>query len=526
MTFKHPSLVSQFVASVLVLPFIITLLIGAETREALPNIVLIIADDLGIGDTGCYGASGVDTPNIDRLAARGLRFTQAYAPSSTCTPSRYALLTGEYPWRKPPKQTAILDGDAPLAITPGMPTLPVLLKRAGYATVLIGKWHLGLGDGQTPVDFNGTIKPGPIEIGFDSAFFIPATVDRVPCVFIENHQVHNLDRSDPIAVSYLKRIGSDPVGYERPELLKVGADRQHADTIVNGISRIGHMSGGRNARWVDEDIADTLTRRAIALIEANRGRPFFLHFGTHDPHVPRMPHARFRGKSRSGTRGDAIAQLDWQVGEIVAALDRHGLAERTLVLFTSDNGPVLFDGYHDRSAEDAGAHLPAGGLRGGKYLRFEGGTRVPFIAIWPGRVPVGVTPQLLSLVDILATCAALTKQPVPVTAVDSMNLLPILLGETQAQIRTNVVQHGIGNALALRAGDWKYIPANADSASGIGRGADPNDIRFAEAVVPEPLLFNLSDDPAEQRNLATTHPEKLAELSMLLAEIRGRGRAP
>jgi len=524
MTSKLTVLLARF-PFVLALALVAAPLMSAATRESLPNIVLIIADDLGFGDLGCYGASGVDTPNIDRLAARGLRFTQAYAPSSTCTPSRYALLTGEYPWRQPPKQTAILDGDSPLAITPGTPTLPVLLKRAGYATALIGKWHLGLGDGRTPVDFNGAIKPGPLEIGFDSAFFIPATVDRVPCVFIENHRVHQLDPGDPIVVSYLERIGPNPVGHEHPELLKVGADRQHADTIVNGISRIGHMSGGRKARWVDEDIADTLTQRAVSFIEANRERPFFLHFGTHDPHVPRMPHARFRGKSRSGIRGDAIVQLDWQVGEIVAALDRHKLSEQTLVLFTSDNGPVLFDGYFDESAEDAGEHTPAGGLRGAKYLRFEGGTRVPFIAVWPDRVPVGVTTQMFSLVDLMATCAALTKQPLPASAVDSLNLLPVLLAETNAQIRTNVVQHGIGNALALRSGDWKFIPANADSASGIGRGADPMDTRFIEAIVRQKLLFNLAEDPAEKRNLAATHPEKLAELSMLLAEIRGRGKS-
>lgn len=493
---------------------------AAETARP-PNIVLIIADDLGFGDPACYGGKGVDTPHIDRLAARGLRFTQAYAPSSTCTPSRYALMTGEYGWRQPPKQTAILDGDAPAAIAPDTFTLPRLLQRAGYATALIGKWHLGLGDGRTPVDFNAEIKPGPLEIGFDSAFFIPATVDRVPCVFIENHRVFQLEPQDPIAVSYLKRIGSDPVGHENPGQLKVGADRQHADTIINGISRIGHMSGGRKARWVDEDIADTITKRATDFIAANRSRPFFLHFGTHDPHVPRMPHPRFRGKSRSGIRGDTIAELDWQVGEIIAALEQHKLTDNTLVLFTSDNGPVLFDGYYDRSVEDAGAHRPAGALRGWKYLRFEGGTRVPFIAAWPGKVPRGVTPQFFSLVDLLATCAALTKQPVPAGAApDSINLLPVLLGETKSQLRTNIVQHGIGNVLALRAGDWKYIPANADASTGIGRGADPRDTRFSEAVVSQPLLFDLAADPAETKNLATERPEKLAELTQLLADIR------
>ncbi len=488
-----------------------------------PNIVIIIADDLGYGDVGCYGAKNLATPHIDRLAARGLRFTQGYAPSSTCTPSRYAMLTGEYGWRQPPKQTAILDGDAPLALTPGTLTLPALLRQSGYTTGLVGKWHLGYGDGRTAIDFNGEIKPGPLEVGFDSAFYIPATVDRVPTVFIENHRVHGLDRSDPIAVSYTSRIGTEPVGHERPELLKVPADRQHADTIVNGISRIGHMSGGRAARWVDEDIADTITRRAVSFIEQHKARPFFLLFGLHDPHVPRAPHPRFRGQSRLGIRGDTILELDWSVGEIVQALERLKIADNTLVLFTSDNGPVLFDGYFDRAAEDNGDHRPGGGLRGWKYLRFEAGTRVPMIFTWPARIRPGTTDQLFSLVDLLATAAALTGRKLPPDAGrDSLNLLPVLLGEARAPVRTQVVQHGIGNTLALRSGDWKYIPANPDTATGIGRGANPADTRFAEARIPEPLLFNLAEDPGETRNLAPRHPEKLAELAAELASIRAR----
>jgi arylsulfatase A-like enzyme len=495
---------------------------AAAPVSSRPNIVVIIADDLGYGDVSCYGATGVDTPHIDRLAARGLRFTHGYAPSSTCTPSRYAMLTGEYGWRQPPKRTAILDGDAPLAIVPGTFTLPKLLQESGYATALIGKWHLGLGDGQTAIDFNGVIKPGPLEIGFQSAFFIPATVDRVPCVFIENHRVHNLDPADPIAVSYVKRIGAEPVGHERPELLKVGADRQHADTILNGISRIGHMSGGRAARWVDEDIADVITRRAVSFIEQRRDRPFFLLFGTHDPHVPRMPHPRFRGKSRTGIRGDTIVELDESVGEIMRTLERLNLTDNTLVIFTSDNGPVLFDGYLDRSVEDNGRHRPGGGLRGWKYLRFEAGTRVPLIASWPGRVPAGATTdQMFSLVDLLATTAALTGRRLPAGAgIDSVNLLPVLLGESKSPLRTSVVQHGIGNTLALRSGMWKYIPANPDTATGIGRGADPADTRFAEALIPEPLLFNLAEDPGETKNLAGTHPDKLKELAAELQKIR------
>lgn len=498
----------------------------ASAADRPPNIVIIITDDLGYGDTGCYGGTGAPTPQIDRLAAHGLRFTKGYAPSATCTPSRYSMLTGEYAWRQPPKQTSILDGDAPLAITPGTFTLPSMLKQAGYTTGLIGKWHLGMGDGQTPIDFNGKVAPGPLKIGFDSAFYIPATVDRVPCVFIDNHRVHNLTSTDPIQVSYISRIGTVPVGHEHPELLKYGADRQHADTIMNGISRIGHMSGGKSAHWVDEDIADTLTTRAVDFIANNKAKPFFLCLGTHDPHVPRAPAARFRGKSTTGIRGDSIVQIDWMVGEVMAALEKNGLTHNTLVLFTSDNGPVLFDGYYDGATETIGTHKPAGELRGSKYLRFEGGTRVPFIAHWPGHVPAGATTdQFFSLVDILATTAALTGQTIPAKAApDSLNLLDVILGKTPAQPRDNVVEHGIGNVLAIRVGDWKYLPENANSATGIGRGADPRDTRFAEAVTPEALLFNLATDPGETINLAKKEPAKMAELAARLESIKQGGR--
>ena len=487
-----------------------------------PNIVLIIADDLGYGDLGCYGGRAIPTPNLDRLASQGLRFTHAYAPSATCTPSRYALLTGEYPWRQPPKKTSILDGDAPLALDPARPTLASFLRGQGYATGLVGKWHLGLGDGVTPIDFNQAITPGPIEIGFQEAFFIPAMVDRVPCVYIDGHRVAGLNPADPIVVSYIKRVGTDPVGHERPELLKYPADRQHADTIINGISRIGHMSGGAAARWVDEDIADVLTRRATDFIARHQAEPFFLNLGTHDPHVPRMPHPRFRGKSRAGIRGDAIVQLDWLVGEVLAALTRHGLEQNTLVLFTSDNGPVLFDGYHDGASEANGTHTPSGGLRGWKYLRYEGGTRIPLLARWPGHVPAGTTTaEMFSLLDLFATTAALLGRPLPPGAgTDGLDLADVLFGRTPKTPRTTMVQHGIGNVLALRAGNWKYIPANTDTASGIGRGADPRDQRFADAAIPAPLLFDLASDPAETTNLAEKQPAKLKQMAATLDAIR------
>ncbi len=492
---------------------------AAEVR--LPNIVVIITDDLGYGDVGCYGARNIATPRIDQLAREGQRFTQAYAPASTCTPTRYSLMTGEYAWRQPPKKTNILDGDAPLAIDTDRQTLPKLLRAAGYSTALIGKWHLGLGDGVTPVDFNGVIKPGPLEIGFDSAFYIPATVDRVPCVFIENHRVAGLDPADPIAVSYNKRIGDEPTGIERPDLLKVGADKQHANTIINGISRIGYMTGGKQARWIDEDIADVITSRAVKYIEQKHDKPFFLHVGTHDPHVPRAPHPRFRGKSGSGIRGDTILEIDWTVGEILDALERSGQAKNTLVVFTSDNGPVLFDGYYDNAKEDLKDHRPAGRLRGGKYVVYEGGPRVPMIARLPGVLAAGDKNGIVSLVDLLATCAELAGQkPDPTAGRDGVSLWPYLSGKISESPRREIVMQGISGSLALRVGDWKYIPATAEKASGMGSGADPNDTRFSDSIIHEPKLFNLAKDEGETTNLAAKEPAKLAELAARLEALK------
>lgn len=290
----------------------------ADAKDRLPNIVLIYADDLGYGDVGCYGATGIPTPNIDKLAAEGLRFTDGHCAAATCTPSRYSLLTGDYAFRNP--KAHILPGDAGMIIRPGQETLASLLKKAGYTTGVVGKWHLGLGNGN--VDWNGDIKPGPLEIGFDYSFLIPATGDRVPCVYVENHRVVGLDPNDPIQVSYRQRIDDDPVGRERPDLLKMKFSHGHDRTIVHGISRIGYMSGGQAARWKDEDMADDITRPAVKFIEENKDKPFFLYFSTHDIHVPRYPHERFRGKSESSYRGDAVVQLDWCSGELMKAVER------------------------------------------------------------------------------------------------------------------------------------------------------------------------------------------------------------
>ncbi|HVU35011.1 MAG TPA: arylsulfatase [Opitutaceae bacterium] len=491
-----------------------------------PNVIVILADDLGYGDLGCYGAKAIKTPQIDQLAAQGLRFTQAYAPASTCMPSRYSFLTGDYAWRQPPRKTSILDGDAPLSIDPGSTTLPALFQRAGYATGLVGKWHLGLGDGQTPVDWNGKVSPGPLEIGLDHAFYFPATLDRVPCVFVQDHNVVGLDPGDPISVSYLHPFPGGAIGTEHPHWLKMGADRQHSESIINGISRIGYMSGGHAARWVDEAMADTLLAQATHFIEQNRDHPFFLYYAAHEPHVPRVPGPRFRGDTDLGPRGDSIAEFDWVVGRILHTLDRLDLTKNTLVILSSDNGPILFDGYYDGAQEKNGSHEPAGGLRGWKYLIYEGGMRVPFIARWPGHIRPGESSGMICLTDLLATAADLTGQPLPPDAgIDSIDALPLLLSQPSAKARTNLVEQGISGAIALREGDWKYVPANvATQASGMGSGANPNDARFRDSIIPKTLLFNLVDDPTESHNVAADHPDKVAELARELAAIQKETR--
>ena len=481
----------------------------SAANPAKPNIILIYADDLGYGDVGCYGATRVQTPNIDRLAKEGLRFTDAHCASATCTPSRYAMLTGEYAWRK--KGTGILTGDAALIIEPNRTTMASLLRDAGYKTGIVGKWHLGLGNGG--LDWNSEIKHGPLELGFDYCFLMPATGDRVPCVYVENHRVLGLDPADPIKVSFREYIGDEPTGKKNPELLKVHPSHGHDQSIVNGVSRIGYMSGGKAARWVDEDMADAYVKKADEFIAKSEGAPFFLYFSTHDIHVPRIAHARFAGKSGLGARGDVILQLDWCVGAILATLEKRGLAENTLVILSSDNGPVVDDGYQDEAKAKLGDHKPAGPLRGGKYSIFEGGTRVPFLVRWPARVKPGVSDALICQVDFPATFAALTGQTFAAkTSPDSQNILPALLGESQTG-RAQLVEHSGG--IAIRQGPWKFIPKR------------PGQKRFTQTDTepgndPEVQLYDLAKDLGETRNIAAENPGKVQELAALLEAERTR----
>ena len=405
--------------------FYTTLLIAQQK----PNIVFIYADDLGYGDLSCYGATKIKTPHIDALAKKGIRFTNAHTSSATCTPSRYSLLTGQYAWRR--QGTGIAPGNAALIIPTDKSTLASMLQKAGYNTAAIGKWHLGLGPASGP-DWNHEIKPGPQELGFNYSFIIPATADRVPCVFVENHRVVNLDPNDTIVVSYKAPLENELTGSDHPELLKLHPSHGHDQAIVDSISRIGYMSGGKSALWKDEDIADVLTGKASEYIIQNKNKPFFLYFATHDIHVPRAPNERFAGKSGLASRGDVILQLDDCVGRITKLLDSLQLTTNTLIIFSSDNGPVVDDGYKDNAVAQLNGHTPAGIYKGGKYSNFEAGTRVPFILQWPGKITPGKTSAaLFSQLDVYASLAALTHQQVSKDAApDSFNSLPVLLGNS------------------------------------------------------------------------------------------------
>lgn len=472
-------------------------------QKELPNVVVIYVDDLGYGDVGCYGAKGVETPNIDLLATQGVKFTDAHSSAATCTPSRFSLLTGQYAFRS---KANILAGDASLIIKPGAETLPSLFKRAGYRTGVVGKWHLGLGDGN--IDWNDSIKPGPREIGFDYSFLIPATGDRVPSVYVENYHVLNLDKEDPLSVSYEEAIGSLPTGLSHPELLKQPADTQHSNTITNGISRIGYMSGATSAIWKDEDFPFVLTSKAKEFIQGSK-KPFFLYFAYHDIHVPRIPNEKFVGTSEMGPRGDVIAQMDWCTGEIIKLLKELKIDKNTWIIFSSDNGPVLNDGYEDQSVEMLGEHKPAGPFRGGKYSAFEAGTRVPTISYWPGVVKPDESDALMSQVDLMASIAALLN--IEVSDSDSENHIDAWLGKSN-QGRTVLLEES--DVLSLRKGQWKYIPASERKLDWIieKKGIE-------SGISKEDKLFNLTSDPGEEHNLAEENPEKLEELKQSLQEI-------
>ena len=442
-----------------------------------PNVVLIVADDLGYGDLSCYGADAIQTPGMDRIANEGIRFTQGFCTAATSTPSRYSVMTGRYPWT-----------NAKLIIDTEAITLPKVMKQAGYITGSVGKWHIGLGDGN--VDWNKRVYPGASEIGYDYSFIQAATNDRVPCVFLENNKVIGLEAEDPLYVDYRKNFPGEPTGKDNPELLRMHPSVGHAGSIVNGVPRIGFQKGGKAAQWRDEDMAQLFLQKAKQFVVDNKERPFFLYYGLHQPHVPRVPNERFIGKSGMGPRGDVILEADWCVDEFLKELDRLGLAENTIVILTSDNGPVLDDGYKDQAVELVGKHRPAGPLRGWKTTMYDGGVRVPFMLRWPAMVKPGVSDAFVCQMDLLASFAGLLGQTYP-DKLDSRNTLKAFLGKSKKG-REELVIEGMFN-YAYRKGDWALIPPYRKQT--------------------EYQLYNLKEDIGQKHNLADKYPKKVKELT-------------
>lgn len=489
-----------------------SLLIAAPQER--PNVVIIYGDDVGYGDVGAYGSKMIPTPNIDRLAKEGLLFTDGHCSSATCTPSRYSLLTGVHGFRD---RISILPPNAPLSISTEKLTLPKLFKQAGYTTAVIGKWHLGLGEKGKPVDWNGDVKPGPMEIGFDYSFLLPSTNDRVPCVYLDGHRVVNLDPKDPLFV------GTSPARVNRPGSTRYPDARRepkamtyyrsthgHNHSVINGIGRIGYMAGGKSALWNDETIADVFVEKAVNYISNQKKQPFFLYFASQDIHVPRAPHKRFQGKTELGYRGDAMVQFDWTTGEIMKALEANGLSENTIVIFSSDNGPVYDDGYADGTkvkksfAESDRGHDGSGIYRGGKYQIYEGGSRVPFIVRWPAKIKPGTSNALVNQIDLIASFAELLGVDLPADeAMDSRNTLDALLGKDPSGLPF-MIQEAAHAGRALRVGVWKYMVPEKKSWAGKAQPA---------------RLYNLENDPSEQHNIAEKHPEKTELMAKQLKQL-------
>jgi arylsulfatase A len=485
-----------------------------------PNVVLIFADDLGYGDLGCYGATKLKTPNIDKLAAQGRRFTDAHSASAVCTPSRYALLTGEYPHRKNLYTPVMVKGG--LVIDTGQQTIATVMKDAGYATACIGKWHLGFGAKQP--DWNGELKPGPRELGFDYYFGVPVVNSHPPFVYVENHRVVGLVPDDPFV--YGKRAKTR----EFPEKM--------------GLSVIGGADAAHEL-YDDEQVGTTLTEKAIKWVE-ERVRPgaegasaspatdpFFLYLATTNIHHPFTPHPRFKGTSQCGPYGDFVHELDWMVGEVMETLVEQRVADNTLVIFTSDNGGMFNVGGQD--AWDDG-HRLNGELLGFKFGAWEGGHRVPFIARWPGKIEAGSTSdQLISNVDMVATLAAITGVKLAeVQGRDSVNVLPALTGQPSEPLRDHLVlSPRKPTHLAVRKGKWMYIGAQGSGGfTAAKRGAHafggPAAIAYAgyensdiengklKKDAPPAQLYDLEKDLKQTRNLYREHPEVVKELKALL----------
>jgi arylsulfatase A-like enzyme len=477
-----------------------------------PNLIFILADDLGYGDMKCNSAVGkIPTPNLDRLAAGGMRFTDAHAPSAVCTPSRYGILTGRYAWRTHLKSGVLGQWDKPL-IEADRLTVPELLRQHGYHTAALGKWHLGMDwpfatpaladqltrianqDKAEPQDFDWSkpITGGPLERGFDYYFGVNAP-NYAPYAFIENDRV----------------AGPPPT--------------QRVDQTTSG--RLSQHRGPAQAGFDRQQIAPVLARKAVEWIENSAktpGKPFFLYLALTGPHSPIIPNDQFKGRSGIGDYGDWVMEMDWTVGEVMQALERTGLATNSLVIFTSDNGPENWNYEEARIFK----HYAMGPLRGVKRDTWEGGHRVPFIASWPGHIKAGVTnAEIICHVDLMATAAALVGAPLPDNAgEDSYNILPALLGQQRTSpIREATVYHGGDGKLAIRQGNWVLIDAKTG-----GANREPQWFIAERHYQPDAFpgqLYDLSQDLPQRRNLYGEHPEMVARLKALLEQYKTEGRS-
>jgi arylsulfatase A len=458
-----------------------------------PNIIFIMADDLGYGDLGCYGSTQIPTPNIDKLAAEGKRFTDAHAPAAVCTPTRYGVLTGRYSWRSKMKR-GVLRGYDPLLIETSRTTVASMLKEQGYGTACVGKWHLGLG-AKKPTDFSMPLRPGPLDVGFDYFFGIPASLDMPPYCFVENDQT----------VGELS-VEKNP---------------------YNTLQRKGPMVPG----WKDEEVGPTFTKKATQFIERhvqnNKENPFFLYMPYHAPHTPCTPPDFIKGNSSAGVRGDMVTELDWMLSEIIKTLKENNLAENTLLFLTSDNGALTVgpESWAGESLEKYdlahNGHKPNGALRGQKSDTYDGGHREPFLAWWPGNIKAGtISDELICLTDLMATCAAIVNIDLPADAgEDSYNILPALLGKNKTPIREAIVHHSGKGIFSIRKASWKLI---------LGRGSGGFSAPgFIEPKEGEALgqLYNLEIDPAEKNNVWSAHPDKVKELTNLLEKYKQQGHS-
>lgn len=490
-----------------ILPFVLACIAANSLHSAeKPNVLLIYGDDVGWGDISIQGSTKIRTPNIDALASKGVRFTDGHCSAATCTPSRFSMLAGIHGFRH---KIRVLPPNAPLTISTDWLTLPKVFRNAGYQTAVVGKWHLGIGPKDVSVDWNGIVKPGPLEVGFDYSFLLPSTNDRVPCVYLDGHRVVNLDPADPLFVTKKPEgvmATEYPDGQKNPEAMTYyKSTHGHNNSVINGIGRIGTQWGGKSALWNDE----TMTREFVSrtrkwLAKRNKEKPFFLYYAAQNIHVPRAPGEEFKGRTGLGHRGDSMVEFDWAVGELMRTLDELGIAENTMVIFSSDNGPVYDDGYqdgttvHTSTREVDQGHDGSGPWRGGKYQIYEGGTRVPFIIRWPAAIKPAVSDALVNQIDFIASFSAFLDQKLPAgQAIDSRNTWEAFLG-TDPQGLPYMLEEA--DRLALREGLWKFIPGRNHAKNG--------------------ELYHLGDDPGENKDLIGIHPDRAQQMRSRIEAIR------